>query len=37
MTHYRRCVELLEQRLSGSPLVVELRAEFDRVRLPAAA
>jgi (p)ppGpp synthase/HD superfamily hydrolase len=37
LTHYRRCVEMLEQRLSDSPLVVQLRAEFDRVRLPTAA
>jgi (p)ppGpp synthase/HD superfamily hydrolase len=37
MTHYRRCLELLEQRLNGSPLVVQLRAEFDRVAAPALA
>lgn len=37
MTHYRRCVELLEQRLGDSPLVTQLRAEFNRVALPAAA
>ena len=37
MTHYRCCVELLEQRLSGSPLVVQLRTEFDRVAAPAFA
>jgi (p)ppGpp synthase/HD superfamily hydrolase len=30
VTHYRRCVELLERRLSGSPLVAQLRAEYDR-------
>jgi (p)ppGpp synthase/HD superfamily hydrolase len=35
--HYRRCVELLEERLSGFPLVVQLRAEFDRVAAPAFA
>jgi (p)ppGpp synthase/HD superfamily hydrolase len=37
LTHYRRCVELLEQRLSECPLVVQLRAEFDRVAAPAVA
>ena len=31
MTHYRCCLELLERLLSDSPLVVELRVEFDRV------
>jgi (p)ppGpp synthase/HD superfamily hydrolase len=31
LTHYRRCLELLEQRLPDSPLVIQLRAEFDRI------
>jgi (p)ppGpp synthase/HD superfamily hydrolase len=35
LTHYRRCVELLERRLSDCPLVAQLRAEFDRVTRPA--
>ena len=30
LTHYRRCVELLEWRMSDSPLVAQLRAEYDR-------
>lgn len=29
MTHYWRCLELLEKRLSDSPLVRQLRTEFD--------
>ncbi|MFZ0376236.1 MAG: HD domain-containing protein [Solirubrobacteraceae bacterium] len=37
LTHYRRCVELLERLLSDSPLVTQLRAEFDRVAAPLAA
>jgi (p)ppGpp synthase/HD superfamily hydrolase len=37
LTHYRRCVELLERLLSDSPLVMQLRAEFDRVAAPLAA
>jgi (p)ppGpp synthase/HD superfamily hydrolase len=37
LTHYRRCVELLERLLSDSPLVAQLRAEFDRVAAPLAA
>jgi (p)ppGpp synthase/HD superfamily hydrolase len=37
LTHYRRCLELLERRLSGSPLVAQLRAEFDRMSRPAFA
>jgi (p)ppGpp synthase/HD superfamily hydrolase len=37
LTHYRRCVELLQQRLSDCPLVMRLRAEFNRVAAPAAA
>jgi (p)ppGpp synthase/HD superfamily hydrolase len=37
LNHYRRCLELLERRLSDSPLVSELRAEFDRVAAPIAA
>ena len=31
LTHYRRCLELLERLLADSPLVVQLRSEFDRV------
>lgn len=33
LTHYRRCLELLERRLrSDSPLVMQLRAELEKVR-----
>jgi len=31
LTHYRRCLELLERQLSDSPLVAQLRTEFDRL------
>lgn len=31
LTHYRRCLELLERLLADSPLVAQLRAEFDRM------
>lgn len=31
LTHYRRCLELLERRLSDSPLVMQLRAELEKV------
>jgi len=37
LTHYRRCLELLERLLADSPLVVQLRTEFDRVAVPLAA
>ena len=37
LTHYRRCLELLERRLTGSPLVVQLRTELDRVTAPRPA
>jgi (p)ppGpp synthase/HD superfamily hydrolase len=37
LTHYRCCVELLERLLSDSPLVAQLRDEFDRVAAPLAA
>lgn len=37
LTHYRRCLELLERLLSDSPLVMQLRTEFDRVAAPALA
>lgn len=37
MTHYRRCLELLERLLSDSPLVAQLRVELGRVALPAPA
>jgi (p)ppGpp synthase/HD superfamily hydrolase len=31
LTHYRGCLELLERLLADSPLVAQLRTEFDRV------
>jgi (p)ppGpp synthase/HD superfamily hydrolase len=31
LTHYRRCLNLLERSLPDSPLVVQLRIEFDRL------
>ena len=31
LTHYRRCLELLERLLPESPLVVQLRAEVDHL------
>jgi (p)ppGpp synthase/HD superfamily hydrolase len=31
ITHYRRCLELLERRLSGSPLVAQLRTELEKL------
>ena len=31
LAHYRRCVELVERRLTSSPLVAQLCAEFDRL------
>jgi (p)ppGpp synthase/HD superfamily hydrolase len=31
VTHYRRCLELLERLLGDSPLVAQLRADLDRV------
>jgi (p)ppGpp synthase/HD superfamily hydrolase len=37
LTHYRRCLELLEARMGDSPLVALLRSEFDRVAAPIAA
>jgi (p)ppGpp synthase/HD superfamily hydrolase len=37
LTHYRRCLELLERRLSGSPLVTQLRAELEKVLSRAGA
>jgi (p)ppGpp synthase/HD superfamily hydrolase len=37
MTHYRRCLELLERLLSDSPLVAQLRIELGRVAAPAFA
>jgi (p)ppGpp synthase/HD superfamily hydrolase len=37
LTHYRRSVELLESRLGGSPLVAQLRAEFDQVAAAVVA
>jgi (p)ppGpp synthase/HD superfamily hydrolase len=36
LTHYRRCLELLEQRLADSPLVAQFRIEYDRVSSKAA-
>jgi (p)ppGpp synthase/HD superfamily hydrolase len=37
LTHYRRCLELLERLLTDSPLVVQLRAELDKLAAPALA
>ncbi len=37
MTHYRRCLELLERLLSDSPLVAQLRLELGRLTAPALA
>lgn len=37
MTHYRRCLELLERLLGDSPLVAQLRIELGRVAAPAPA
>lgn len=37
LTHYRRCLELLERLLSDSPLVAQLRFELERVPAPIAA
>jgi (p)ppGpp synthase/HD superfamily hydrolase len=37
MTHYRRCLELLERLMADSPLVAQLRSEFDRIAAPAYA
>jgi (p)ppGpp synthase/HD superfamily hydrolase len=38
LTHYRRCLVLLERRLSDSPLVAQLRTELDKVAaVPAFA
>jgi (p)ppGpp synthase/HD superfamily hydrolase len=37
MSHYRRCLEMLETELADSPLVAQLRAELDRVSEPIAA
>jgi (p)ppGpp synthase/HD superfamily hydrolase len=36
LTHYRRCLELLERLLSDSPLVAQLRAELEKLT-PAPA
>ena len=30
-THFAQCLELLERRLPGSPLVADLRAEVDQL------
>jgi (p)ppGpp synthase/HD superfamily hydrolase len=35
--HYRKCLEMLEQRLPDSPLVAELRDELDSARSDIAA
>lgn len=32
LTHFRRCLGMLEERLSKSPLVVQLRTELDGLR-----
>ncbi len=38
LTHYRRCLELLERLLSDSPLVAQLRRELERLAaVPALA
>jgi (p)ppGpp synthase/HD superfamily hydrolase len=37
MTHYRRCLELLERLLADSPLVAQLRVELAKVGTPALA
>ncbi len=37
LTHYRRCLELLERLLIDSPLVVQLRTELDKLAAPALA
>ena len=37
MTHYRRCLELLERLLGDSPLVSQLRNELDELATPAFA
>jgi len=37
LTHYRRCLELLESLLSDSPLVAQLRTELARFTAPAVA
>jgi (p)ppGpp synthase/HD superfamily hydrolase len=38
MTHYRRCLELLERLLTDSPLVTQLRSELNQLaRAPAFA
>jgi (p)ppGpp synthase/HD superfamily hydrolase len=37
MTHYRRCLELLERLLNDSPLVAQLRLELNRIPAPAFA
>jgi (p)ppGpp synthase/HD superfamily hydrolase len=36
LTHYRRCLELLERSLADSPLVAQLRTELDRLSSAAA-
>jgi (p)ppGpp synthase/HD superfamily hydrolase len=36
LTHYRRCLNLLERSLPDSPLVVQLRLEFDRLNAAPA-
>jgi (p)ppGpp synthase/HD superfamily hydrolase len=35
LTHYRRCLELLERLLSDSPLVAELRVALSQAAAPA--
>jgi (p)ppGpp synthase/HD superfamily hydrolase len=37
LTHYRRCLELLERLLGDSPLVSQLRNELDNLATPAFA
>jgi (p)ppGpp synthase/HD superfamily hydrolase len=35
MTHYRRCLELLERLLNDSPLVAQLRVELGQIAAPS--
>jgi (p)ppGpp synthase/HD superfamily hydrolase len=35
LTHYRHCLDLLEDKIAGSPLVRDLRAELDNIAAAA--
>jgi (p)ppGpp synthase/HD superfamily hydrolase len=37
LTHYRRCLNLLERSLPESPLVIQLKIEFERLMTPPPA